>query len=394
MPDHDDGRCAPLGGLHVLDFTQVVAGPYCTLILADLGAEVIKVERPGKGDDARSFGPPYVAGQSTYFAGLNRAKKSVVLDLGREEGRSAARRLARTADILVENFRPGVMERAGLEYEAVAAENPRLIYCSITGYGKDGPYRDRAAYDVAVAAMGGMMSITGSPGQAPVKTGVAVLDIATGLYAYGAITTALYQRERTGRGQRIDISMLEVQVANLINAASAYLLAGEVMGPQGSSHPSMAPYQAFPAADGWVIIGALNDRMFDRLCHALDRPRWASDQRFASNADRVANRDPLVRLISDVTRTRPVQWWVDELGRSGVAVAPVNTIDKVFDDPQVRHSGIVKVVDDPRLGRVPVVETPLHFSAARVEASGRVPFLGEDTDEVLAEIREDHFRGK
>jgi len=373
----------PFAGIRVLDFTRVVAGPYATLMLADLGAEVIKIERPEVGDDSREFAPPSVNGQGTYFAGLNRGKKSVVLDLGQEMDRDLARKLAADADVLVENFRPGFMERVGLGHVRLRESNPRLIYCSITGFGPDGPYRDRAAYDVTVAALGGLMSITGHPGQAPVKTGVASLDVASGLYGFGGIATALYQRERTGKGKLVEVSILEVQVANLINAASAYLLAGHVMGPMGTSHVSIVPYQAFAASDGWVVIGALNDPMFARLCGALGHPDWTGDPRFVTNPARVANRDMIVELIDQVVRTRPIDEWVEALGSAGVAVAPVNTIDRVMADPQIQHAGLVREVDDPRLGRIRAIATPIHFDRQDLHAAGRVPLLGEDTREVL-----------
>jgi crotonobetainyl-CoA:carnitine CoA-transferase CaiB-like acyl-CoA transferase len=374
---------APLAGVRVLDFTRVVSGPTTTLILSDLGAEVIKVERPLTGDDSREYGPPYVKGQSTYFAGFNRGKKSVVLDLAQVADREKAVQLALKCDVLVENFRPGFMDRVGLGYERLSEADPRLIYCSITGYGRSGPYRDRAAYDVTVSALGGMMSVTGEPGRTPVKTGVAVLDIATGLYAFGGVMTALYERERTGRGKLVEVSLLEVQVANLINAGSAYLLAGEVMGPEGTSHPSIVPYQAFKAADGWVVIGALNAAMFERFCTVAGHPEWASDPRFETNPGRVSHREELERLIDQAVCTHPVDWWVEELGGAGVAVSPVNTIDRVFADPQVVASGIVRELDDPRLGRIRAVATPLRFDGRSLEISGGIPLLGESNREVL-----------
>jgi crotonobetainyl-CoA:carnitine CoA-transferase CaiB-like acyl-CoA transferase len=374
---------APLAGVRVLDFTRVVSGPTTTLILSDLGAEVIKVERPLTGDDSREYGPPYVKGQSTYFAGFNRGKKSVVLDLAQVADREKAVQLALKCDVLVENFRPGFMDRVGLGYERLSEADPRLVYCSITGYGRFGPYRDRAAYDVTVSALGGMMSVTGEPGRPPVKTGVAVLDIATGLYAFGGVMTALYERERTGRGKLVEVSLLEVQVANLINAASAYLLAGEVMGPEGTSHPSIVPYQAFKAADGWVVIGALNAAMFERFCTVAGHPEWASDPRFETNPGRVSHREELERLIDQAVCTHPVDWWVEELGAAGVAVAPVNTIDRVFADPQVVASGIVRELDDPRLGRIRAVATPLRFDGRPLDVSGGIPLLGESNREVL-----------
>ncbi|GAC1473929.1 MAG: CaiB/BaiF CoA-transferase family protein [Candidatus Dormibacteraceae bacterium] len=373
----------PLDGVRVLDFSRVVSGPAATLVLSDLGAEVIKIERPGTGDDTRDYGPPFLEGISTYFAGLNRGKKSVVIDLGEEHGREIAANLAVQSDVLVENFRPGFMERIGLGYERLKARHPGLIYCSITGFGSEGPYRDRAGYDVNVAALGGMLSITGEPGGAPVKTGVPVLDVATGLYAFGGIAVALYERERTGLGKRVEVSMLEVQVSTLITAASAYLLAGDVLGPHGTAHPAIVPYQAFKASDGWVVIGALNSAMFERLTDALGHPEWATDERFANNRSRVAHREALVGLIDSEICRLGIDVWVELLGAAGVAVAPVNTIDRVFTDPHVSASGIVKELDDPRLGRIRAVTTPLRFDGILPELSGPVPLLGESNLEVL-----------
>ena len=282
-----------LSGIRVLDFTRVVSGPYCTQLLSDLGAEVVKIERPGSGDDSRAFGPPFVKGESAYFLSLNRGKKSVVIDLATDSGRDTARRLARKFDVVVENFRIGYMASVGLDYETLATDNDRLVYCSMTAFGETGPYKDRAGYDVMVSALGGMMGLTGMPGGPPVKTGVALLDVATGLHAATAICAALYERERSGKGQRIELSLLGVQLSTLINAASVYLVGGEVMGPQGNTHVSIVPYGAFRAADGHIVIGAANDSMFARLCAALEAPELANDRRFTTNADRVAHREEL-----------------------------------------------------------------------------------------------------
>jgi crotonobetainyl-CoA:carnitine CoA-transferase CaiB-like acyl-CoA transferase len=371
----------PFVGVRVLDFTRVVSGPFATLVLADLGAEVIKIERPGVGDDTRSWAPPYVGDVSTYFAGLNRGKRSLVLDLASEADRERARRLALGADVLVENFRPGYMERIGLGYDALAEAHRRLIYCSITGYGRSGPYADRAAYDVTVSALGGMLSITGEPGGPPVKTGVPYLDLTTALYAFGGIAAALYERERTGRGRRVEVALLDVQVAQLSNAASSYLLSGEVMGRYGTAHPSIVPYQAFQAADGWVVIGALNDGMFQRLCGALEHPEWGSDPRFRTNPDRVAHRAELLRLLGDAIRQEPIDSWVARLAEAAVAVAPVNTVDRVFADPQVQASGVVQAYEDPRLGRLRAVATPIRLDGAYPQVARGVPALGGDAEE-------------
>jgi crotonobetainyl-CoA:carnitine CoA-transferase CaiB-like acyl-CoA transferase len=370
----------------VLDLTRVVSGPYCTQLLSDLGAEVIKVERPGTGDDSRAFGPPFAGGESTYFLSLNRGKKSVVIDLGTEAGRNTARRLARTCDVVVENFRVGYTASVGLDYETLAGDNARLVYCSMTAFGEAGPYRDRAGYDVMVSALGGMMGITGVPNGPPVKTGVALLDVATGLHAATAICAALFERERSGRGQRIELSLLGVQMATLINAASAFTVGGVVMGPQGNAHDAIVPYRAFRAADGYVVIGAANDSMFARLCDVLDLPEVARDPRFATNAGRVANRQDLENSITERLAAMTVSEWVERIGAAGVAVAPVNSIRDVFEDPQVAASGQVATFDHPSLGEIKLVGSPIHMSRTPVQDRAAPPTLGQHTEEVLADL--------
>jgi succinate---hydroxymethylglutarate CoA-transferase len=372
-----------LSGIRILDFTRVVSGPYCTQLLSDLGAEVVKIERPGTGDDARAFGPPFVKGESVYFLSLNRGKKSVVIDLATEVGREAARRLAGESDVLIENFRTGYMASVGLDYETLAVDHERLVYCSMTGFGETGPYKDRAGYDVMVSALGGMMGITGLPGGPPVKTGVALLDVATGLHAATAICAALYERERSGKGQRIELSLLGVQLATLINAASVYLVGGEVMGPQGNAHDAIVPYRAFRAADGYIVIGAANNAMFARLCDVLGASELANDRRFTTNADRVAHREELESVIGERLASATVSEWVDRIGAAGVAVAPVNSIREVFSDPQVVASGQVVPFQHTTLGKIQLVGSPLHMSRTPVSHQGAPPTLGEHTEEVL-----------
>jgi crotonobetainyl-CoA:carnitine CoA-transferase CaiB-like acyl-CoA transferase len=372
-----------LSGIRVLDFTRVVSGPYCTQLLSDLGAEVVKIERPLTGDDARAFGPPFIKGESVYFLSLNRGKKSVVIDLATETGRQAARRLAGDVDVVIENFRTGYMASVGLDYEALSADNARLVYCSMTAFGESGPYKDRAGYDVMVSALGGMMGITGMPGSPPVKTGVALLDVATGVHAATAICAALYERERSGRGQRIELSLLGVQLATLINAASVYLVGGEVMGPQGNAHDAIVPYRAFRAADGYILIGAANDSMFERLCDVLGMAGLAHDRRFTTNADRVANREALETLIGERLTGASVSEWVDRISAAGVAVAPVNSIDEVFADPQVVASGQVVQFDHATLGEIKLVGSPIHMSRTPIAYQGAPPVLGEHTEKVV-----------
>jgi crotonobetainyl-CoA:carnitine CoA-transferase CaiB-like acyl-CoA transferase len=379
-----------LSGIRVIDFTRVVAGPYCTMMLGDLGAEVLKIESP-QGDDTRKWGPPFVEDESAYFLAINRNKKSVCLDLRTEEGQEAARKLIMTADIVIENFRTGVMEQLGLSYDELHPRHPGLIYCSISGYGRTGPYKDRAGYDVIVSAMGGLMGITGTPGGQPVKTGVALTDVATGLHAFSSILAALYHRERTGQGQRIDISLLSVELASLINAASNYLIGGVIQEPQGSAHNSIVPYQAFKAADGYILIGAANDKLFARLCHALNHPEWSNDPRFATNEARVQYRNILLPALEAVIATDTVTAWEQKLEAAGVAVAPINHMDQVFQDPQVVHSQQVVTMTHPTAGEIRLVGPAVTYSLTPTEMTAPPPRLGEHTEEVLQMIGEENI---
>ncbi len=374
-----------LTGVRILDFTRVVAGPYCTMLLGDLGADVIKIEQPGRGDDTRTWGPPFVAGESAYFLSINRNKRSVCLDLQSPEGLAQARALAAGSDVVVENFRPGVMDRLGLGYEALHVLQPRLIYCAISAFGQDGPSRDRPGYDVIVQALGGLMGITGTPQGEPVKTGVALTDLAAGLYACSGILAALYHRERTGEGQRIDVSLLSTQLATLVNVASAYLLAGEVPVPQGSGVATIVPYQAFKAADGYIIIGAANDRLFANLCQTLGHPEWITDPRFRTNADRVVHRQLLVDLIAEILLTDTVASWEQRLVAGQIAVAPVNDMAQVFRDPQVVHSQQVVHIPHPTVGDLPQVGPAVTYSRTPAEVRLPPPLLGEHTEAVLAD---------
>ncbi|EFH81491.1 CaiB/BaiF CoA transferase family protein [Ktedonobacter racemifer] len=377
-----------LSGIRVVDFTRVVAGPYCTMLLGDLGAEIIKIEQPGKGDDTRSWGPPFVGGESAYFLSVNRNKKSVCLDLNNEDDLKVVHRLVAESDVMIENFRSGIMERFGLGYEDWRERHPRLIYCSISGYGRSGPYKDRAGYDVIVSAMGGLMGITGTPEGEPVKTGVALTDVITGLYAFSAIQTALYHRERSGQGQRLDVSLLSAELAALINAASNYLVSGEVPQPQGSAHGSIVPYQAFRAADGYIVIGAANDKLFQKLCQALAHPEWASDERFRTNAERVKNREALISLIEDALQAESVATWEPLLAQAGIAVGPVNRMDQVFQDPQVMHSQQVVSLAHPTAGDVRLVGPAVNYSLTPAEITSPPPLLGEHTQEIIQSYRD------
>ncbi|MFO7549573.1 MAG: CoA transferase [Acidimicrobiia bacterium] len=376
----------PLTGIRVVDFTRVVAGPYCTMLLGDAGADVVKVERPGTGDDTRTWGPPFVEGESTYFLAVNRNKRSITLDLGQSEGRRLALALIDTANVVVESFRPGTMERWGLGWQTVRERNPSAVFCSISAFGPSGPYRDHAGYDVMVSALGGLMGITGEPGGSPVKIGVALVDVATGLYAHGAIVSALLHRERTGQGQLVETSLLAADLAILINAASGYLAADHVLTPMGTAHSSIVPYQAFGCSDGHVLIGAGNDKLFGALARTLGAPELADDPRFATNADRVRHRDTLVPLIEAITRARPAAAWVADLEAAGVAVAPINSIDRVFADPQVRATGRVTSIGHPRLGELRMVAPAVTMHASPLAIRLPPPGLGAHTAEVLGDV--------
>jgi len=375
-----------LSGIRVVDFSRVVAGPYCTMHLGDLGADVLKIEQPGKGDDTRGWGPPFVNGESTYFLCLNRNKKSICLDLHSVEGRDSARALIQTSDVLVENFRPGTMERLGLGYETLRVDNPRLIYCAISGFGQTGPRREQAGYDVAIQAMGGLMGITGTPDGPPVKTGVALIDVIAGLQASSGIIAALYHREHSGEGQRVEVSLLSAELASLINVGSAYLVAGQLPLRQGTAHASIVPYQVFATADGYLMVGAANDKLFDLFCREVGHPEWATDPRFATNANRVINRKTLIPMVEEALRQDTVDHWAERLGRAGVAVGPVNDLARTFADPQVVQSGQVTSVHHPTVGDVKMVGPALNLSATPAEVRLPPPRLGEHTDESLASL--------
>ena len=386
----------PLSGLRVLDLSRVLAGPWSAQILGDLGAEVIKVERPGSGDDTRNWGPPYLKGPdgaselSAYFLSANRNKQSLAVDIASKKGQELVRKLVSESDIVLENFKVGGLKRYGLDYESLNSINPRLIYCSITGFGQDGPYARRPGYDFLIQAMGGLMSITGqpdgSPGAGPVKVGVAMTDIMTGLYATIGILAALNHRERTGEGQHVETSLLDVQVASLANQAMNFLTSGTVPRRMGNAHPNIVPYEAFPTADGDMVLTVGNDEQFARLCDVLEHSEWASDERFKTNRARVANRKELVPRIRQATVMRTTDEWVGALERAGVPCGPVNTIDKVFSDPQVLARGMKRQLSHPTLGIVPTVGNPLKFSLTPVEYRSAPPLLGEQSKGVLDSV--------
>jgi crotonobetainyl-CoA:carnitine CoA-transferase CaiB-like acyl-CoA transferase len=387
---------APLKGLRVLELARILAGPWVGQLLADFGAEVIKVERPGQGDDTRHWGPPYLrdaegnqTSESAYFLSANRGKRSVAIDFSQPEGAELVRALAMQSDVLVENFKVGGLARHGLDFEQLHALNPRLVYCSITGFGQDGPRAGQAGYDAAIQAMGGLMSMTGLPddvpGGGPQKVGVAVADLLAGLYAANAIQAALIERERTGLGRQIDISLFDCQVAALANQASNYLVGGQMPARQGTAHPNIVPYQAFATADGHLMLAVGNDGQFARLAELLGHAEWAGDERFSRNAERVAHRELLVEMIGQALATRPVADWLQAFETAGIPAAPINTIQSVFEDPQAQHRGLRREFDHPLDPRLPGVANPVRYSGQSATSDRAPPLLGADSEAVLTE---------
>jgi len=385
-----------LDDIVVLDLSRVLAGPWATQNLADLGATVIKVEKPGEGDDTRRWGPPFLTdpetgepGDAAYYLSANRGKRSVTVDMATPEGQEIIRALAAKADVLVENYKFGGLKKYGLDYKSLSALNPRLVYCSITGFGQTGPYAPRAGYDFLIQGMGGLMSITGErddlPGGGPQKAGVALADVMTGLYSTIAILGALHQRARSGRGQYLDMALLDVQVGTLANQALFYLVGGTPPVRFGNGHPTVVPYQSFPTSDGFVIIAVGNDGQFGKLAAELGHPEWATDERFKSPGARVVNRDALIPLIAAETAKRSMDDLILAMEKRGVPCGPINTVDKVFADPHVQARQLRRDVPHSRLGHVPSVASPLRLSDSPVAYDRGPPLLGEHTDEVLAE---------
>jgi formyl-CoA transferase len=387
------GKARALEGIRVLDLTRILAGPMATQTLADLGAEVIKLERPGAGDDTRAWGPPFLkdrAGQdtrdSTYFLCCNRGKKSVTLDIARPEGQQIVRRLAQQCDVLAENFKVGDLARHGLDYASLRRLNPRLVYCSITGYGQSGPYSGRAGYDPIAQAMGGMMAVTGERDGPPQRVGVAVVDVLTASNAVIAILAALRHRDATGEGQHIDMALLDVQISAMINIAQAYLSADVVAARNGNLHPSVVPSQSFDCQDGMIMLAAGNDGQFARLCEVLGRDDWARDPRYATNAARVRNRVELTASLQALLSQQPMAHWTDRLSRAGVPCGPINDIAQVFRDSQVQHRGMRIEVQHDSAGTLPLVASPLRLSETPVEYRLPPPLLGQHTDQVLGDL--------
>ena len=376
----------PLAGIRVLDLSRVLAGPWCTQLLADLGAEVIKIERPGAGDDTRHWGPPWHGeGEkrvAAYFLSANRGKKSAAIDFAKPEGAALVRKLAEQSDIVVENFKVGGLKKFGLDAESLRAANPRLIVASITGFGQDGPYADRAGYDFIIQGMGGMMSITGlpdgQPGGGPLRVGVAVVDLFTGMYTATAILASLFRRERTGEGAHIDMALFDTQIAVLANQVSNALVSGKDPPRQGNTHPNIVPYQPFEAADKPLIVAVGNDRQFGKLAELCGHPEWTTDERFSTNAARVGNRAEMVRLVGECIRQRPAAEWFEKLDAAGIPAGPINTISEALADVQAQHRHMIRT-----MAGMPLIGSPMRIDGDRTDSDLPPPTLGEHTAEVL-----------
>jgi formyl-CoA transferase len=373
----------PLTGYRVLDLSRILAGPYCTMILGDQGAEVIKVERPGSGDDTRSWGPPFSGGESAYYLCCNRNKKSVVVDLKQPAGLDLIRELVAVSDVVVENFTPGLTKRFGLDYETLHKLNPRLVYASITAYGQDGPYRDRPGYDMVLSAVGGLMYITGEQDGNPCKVGVAITDVLTGVYASGAITSALLWRERSGQGQYLDISLLDVQVSGLANIASNYLVANKEAQRWGTAHESIIPYQVFQTKDRPIAIAVANQKLWVNFCKLVGKEDWLKDPRFESNPMRVENRIVFLPLVEALFAQKTCDEWMDLLVGAAIPCGPVNDMQHLFADPQVQHRGMIAEVAHPTIGTLRLTGIPIKYSETPGEIRLPPPLLGEHTDEIL-----------
>lgn len=376
-----------LDGIRVVDLTRVLAGPYCTMILGDLGAEVIKIEHPERGDDTRHWGPPFVeGGQSAYFLCANRNKRSLTLNLKSEKGLRILKELVEVSDIVVENFRVGTLERWGLSYEELQRLRAGVIYCSITGYGYTGPYRDRPGYDFMAQAQSGFMSVNGPVAGEPYRAGVAIADLAAGIFASNAIMAALFARERTGEGQRIDISLLDSMVALMSYVASNYLVSGESPQRYGNAHPNIVPYQEFKTRDGYIALAAGNDRQWSILCDAFGHPEWAKDERFSTNPKRLEYREVLVKQVNEEIGRRDSTYWLSLFEEIGIPAAPINDMANTFSDPQVQARNLRWEVPHPTAGTVPLVASPLNIPTSPAQVRHPPPLLGQHTDEILFEL--------
>ena len=376
---------APLAGVRVIDFTRILAGPFGSMSLGDMGAEVIKVEEPAKGDDTRGW-PPFVGGEATYFLAVNRSKKSLTLNMKAPEGQAILRKLIAKADVVLENFRPGTMERLGFGYAALRALNPRLVYCSISGFGESGPEASRPGYDLIVQGESGVMDLTGFPDGPPVKVGNSIADLVAGMAAVQGITLALLARERTGRGQKVEIGMLDVMASLLTYQAGLYWNAGGQPKRRGNQHPSIVPYEVFRAQDAYLTLGVANNSLWEKTCRALDRPELARDGRFDTDANRVTNRDTLIPLLNGIFGTRPVDEWLARLEQAGVPAGKIKTVAEVCESPHLRARGMVVKLPHPKAGEITVMGVPIRLSDTPGAASMPPPLLGQHTEEILARL--------
>jgi CoA:oxalate CoA-transferase len=374
-----------LDGIMILDLTRVLAGPFCTMVLADLGAEVIKVELPRTGDDSRSAGP-FIRGESTYFMSLNRGKKSLTLNLRHQEGKAILKKLVRKADVLIENFRPGTMKKLELDYPILSNENPRLIYAAISGYGQSGPYRGKPAYDFIVQGMGGVMGLTAHPGGPPTRVPVAIGDITAGLFAAIGILSGLRERDRSGKGQMIDVAMLDCQVSLLENPLARYFATGEIPVPVGNIHPTLNPMGAFPTKDRYIIIGIGNDNLWKMFCEVVDKKQWIEDERFITNAKRTENSAQLVELLEGLFRTRKTADWLALLENAGIPCGPITTVDEVANDPHINFREMIISTQHPVAGEVKMAGVPIKMSRTPGAVGAPPPILGEHTIEVLENL--------
>jgi formyl-CoA transferase len=373
---------AILSDVVVVDLSRVLAGPYATMILGDLGATVIKIEQPGSGDDTRHFGPPYIAGESAYYLGLNRNKQSVTLDYKTPEGKERLLGLIARAAVLVENFRPGTLERHGLDYTSLHERYPGLVYCSISGYGQTGPYAERPGYDFIAQAESGIMAVTGEVEGEPLRVGVPVGDVSAGMFGALAVLAALRYRDHTGKGQHIDISLLETTMSMLSNVSSNYLISGEEARRYGNAHPNIVPYQAFQTSDGYMAVGCANDRLYQRLCRLLEHEELATDPRFTTNPQRVVNRAELLPVLQAAFRKRATAEWLLELRAAGIPCGAINSVSQAFSDPQIQARGLVWECEHPTAGPIKLVGSPMHFSETPTRLYNAPPLLGEQNDTI------------
>ncbi len=383
----------PLEGIRVLDLSRVLAGPWVGQTLADLGCDVIKVERPGYGDDTRAWGPPFVktpAGENTqesaYYMSANRGKRSLAVDMTKPEGQKILQDLALHCDIVIENFKVGGLKKFGLDYQSLSKINPKLIYCSITGFGQEGPYADKAGYDLMIQGMGGLMSITGETERQPMKVGVAVVDLFSGMYGVTGILAALFKRERTGRGDHIDIALMDCQAAMLANQATNYLVSGKVPHRRGNAHPNISPYEVFETSDGYMILAVGNDRQFEAFCDIAGCAEFAENPKYQTNTARVENREELVPFVQEILRGKPTDYWIKSLETVKVPCGPINDLSQVFADPHIQQRGILKEYTHPDGAQQQLVSTPIKYGQAKSGAELPPPMLGQHTDEVLSDI--------